>query len=609
MGDHDVLTQHNDVNRAGATLHETILNTSNVRASSFGRIGTTPPTDGLVFAQPLYAGAVTMAGRSRNILYVADMTNVVYAFDADTLELLQRQFLGAPQDVGDVQDGSRPDARNVISSTIGVLSTPVLDRATNTMFVVGKRGVDVHARFHLFALDMQTLAIRTSVSVCRSNDAADTNVCNEKGNPFDPDVQLNRPGLLYSHGTVYAAFGSNEDKGDYHGWVVAYASDGFSFSPQGAYSTTQRNGGGIWQAGNGVAAADDGDVYFMTGNGIWDKQVPPGTEPRDEEGSFVRLRAQGGSLVRVGSRYPSNTASLFNNMELNDADLGSGGVLLIPGTTKLIGGGKTGVLYTFDRNFTGRASLELGQEGFHAFFNEWDDPGHTAAGYDTNLVKAPHIHGSPVFWVAPTGEGRVYAWSEKDRLKAFAVNMATGAVDRQPQSAPPNAIVSSYKSMPGGILSLSANGSTAGTGIVWASIEDPWCAGGREECNAENLRTRGRLIAFDAETLRTLWQSEANTLAKFAPPTVANGRVYLSTFDHKIVVYGLNGQQRPTYPTDTLWQSAFDDSKCVGTANNGSMVNGTELVIWDCSGNPDQRWRITEQGFIKNSISGKCIGT
>ena len=53
--------------------------------------------------------------------------------------------------------------------------------------------------------------------------------------------------------------------------------------------------------------------------------------------------------------------------------------------------------------------------------------------------------------------------------------------------------------------------------------------------------------AFDATNVRReLWNNRMNaardsagTYAKFSPPTVANGHVYLPTFSNKVVVYGL----------------------------------------------------------------------
>jgi len=78
-----VLTQHNDNNRTGAQLQETLLNTSNVKPGQFGRLFKLP-VDGSVYAQPLYVNGLAIPNQgTRNVLYVATMHNTVYAFDAD----------------------------------------------------------------------------------------------------------------------------------------------------------------------------------------------------------------------------------------------------------------------------------------------------------------------------------------------------------------------------------------------------------------------------------------------------------------------------------------------------------------------------------------------
>ena len=78
-------------------------------------------------------------------------------------------------------------------------------------------------------------------------------------------------------------------------------------------------------------------------------------------------------------------------------------------------------------------------------------------------------------------------------------------------------------------MSLSANGSVPGTGILWVS--EP------------NI-----LHAFDASNLQSeLWNSGMNPTrddlgeaAKFCPPTIANGKVYMATFSGYLAVYGLS---------------------------------------------------------------------
>ena len=95
--------------------------------------------------------------------------------------------------------------------------------------------------------------------------------------------------------------------------------------------------------------------------------------------------------------------------------------------------------------------------------------------------------------------------------------------------------------MPGGILSVSANGNTTGTGIVWAS---------HPLSSANQAVVPGILDAYDASDLtKELWNSKQNegrddvgNFAKFCPPTIANGKVYMATFSGKVIVYGLLGQ-------------------------------------------------------------------
>jgi len=70
-----------------------------------------------------------------------------------------------------------------------------------------------------------------------------------------------------------------------------------------------------------------------------------------------------------------------------------------------------------------------------------------------------HIHGSPVFWNSRSGGPRIYVWGEADWLRAVRFNGATfdvAPVDISDVTTPPN-------SMPGGMLSISAQGDQDGT--------------------------------------------------------------------------------------------------------------------------------------------------
>jgi hypothetical protein len=91
--------------------------------------------------------------------------------------------------------------------------------------------------------------------------------------------------------------------------------------------------------------------------------------------------------------------------------------------------------------------------------------------------------------------------------------------------------------MPGGFMSISANGSKDGSGILWVAM--PYAS------NANHAVVRGVLRALDASDMSKteLWDSEdtgnnkdrLGQFAKFCPPTVANGKVYVATFQEETI--------------------------------------------------------------------------
>src|SRR5260370_42384898 len=110
-------------------------------------------------------------------------------------------------------------------------------------------------------------------------------------------------------------------------------------------------------------------------------------------------------------------------------------------------------------------------------------------------------------------------------------------IDRQFRTTPDSiGLVSSQ--FGGGGLSLSANGSTPDTGIVWSTVSLG---------NANPITQMGELHAFDASNVRIdLWGTDINDafdglgiLAKFNSPTVANGKVYVASASGQLHVYGL----------------------------------------------------------------------
>src|SRR4026208_1111384 len=136
----DVWTHHNDNARTGANLQETQLNVTNVNVSQFGRLFSYD-VDGDIYSQPLVIRNVAVPGQgTHNVVYVATMNNSVYDFDADsnrsnTQPLWRVNCNNAAPGITPVPTS---DAQIVWSNirvpgVVGIMGTPVIDRARATM--------------------------------------------------------------------------------------------------------------------------------------------------------------------------------------------------------------------------------------------------------------------------------------------------------------------------------------------------------------------------------------------------------------------------------------------------------------------------------------------
>jgi hypothetical protein len=450
------------------------------------------PVVGSVYAQPLLVPDLIVNQQRHNVLYIATMHNKVYAFDADKQQpsLWERRLAPSIQ-LGDSQIG--PPGYKDIEWEVGIVSTPVIDTGRGAIYVVTtSKQPDGSIIHQLWMLDIVT----------GDNMRDPTTISGRSGGAiFASQKQLQRSALLLSQNKLYVAFASYGDSQPYNGWVFSF--DASTLALLKTFCTTPgHNGlGGIWQAGQGLAADDQGNVYFMTGNGDF------GPSQGNFGDSVLKLDPD---LNRLGFFSPHNNAELNDN----DLDLGSGGILAIPGTNLILGGGKEARLYLMDM-------AKLGDFDPHV--------DHVLDVFPCSATDGRHhIHGSPVFWSGPDGP-RIYVWTENDACKAF--QFLGNSFNHNPVA---QSTVPVPSGMPGGFLTISANGGQ--DGILWAS--HPW---------ADDLNQRigeGVLRAFDARTLRELWDSRNNrtrddfgNFAKFCPPTVANGSVYMATMgglSHKV---------------------------------------------------------------------------
>ncbi len=537
-----VLTRSYDNQRTNANLHETTLTTANVASATFGKIFDLTVDDD-VYAQILYAPSTAIAGGTHNVIYVATVNNSVYAFDADAagtpLWHLNFNGTGRPTNHDDV--GQACGAYNDYGGNIGSVATPVIDATTRTLYFVTRtiEGTATVQRLH--AVDMATGADRANSPVVLGGTAktkAGAAV------PFDPVVQNQRMSLALANGAVYLGWASFCDTGLYHGWLMAY--DATSLAQLGVFNDTPDGfQGGIWQAGAAPAFDPSGNVFVMTGNGKFDGVTNFGQ-------SVLKLGARTLSLVDWFA--PAN----YDSLNGTDWDLGSAGMSWLNGPNLVVGGGKEGKLYLLD-------PANLGHEitGDTQVLQSFAAVDPTARPTSTH-----HIHNSLAQWSGPGGL-YVYLSGENDYLRAFHYNTATRKLDV------PSALVSNVlppEGMPGGMLTLTANGGAAHTGIVWSTTP--------RLGDANQGVVPGVLRAYDAETLNLLWESLSpidGTLnfAKFSNPTVANGKVYAASFSHLISVYGL----RPTPPPNlALNKAATGSAACATTEGPANAVNGSVIL-------------------------------
>jgi outer membrane protein assembly factor BamB len=496
-----------------------------------------------IVAQPHVAAGVQWPdGTRKDVLVVCTMHGTVYAFDiASDYAQLWARWLGEPvADFGGA-DTNVHDDKDIYKTNPewGVLSTPTIDLARRRLFVTHWANVQ-GGRHLLHSLDLLTgtdvrdpVAIEGTVKKANGGDLA-----------FDPVFHKQRPGLLRldpsrlpadrrglvgDEGTVYIGFGASIENGrEYHGWVFAY--DAKSLSRKAVWCTTPNgNGAGIWQAGQGLTADTRGDIYLMTGNGSADPMKSNFGQ------SFVKLSP---SLALVDYFMPWNWKQLNEGIpdpatgkideDTRDFDLGSAGPVCVVahGRTFVVGGGKEGRLYCLDPANLGKLGDAVHKKNnvLSEIQATQDPPGHAHGGGHHHH----HLHGSPVYWLGPQGL-RLYVWGENDVLRSFTIDpsgkLAATAMGK----------VVAPEGMPGGMLSISTN--AQGNGIVWAAMPL------RGDANKQRLAD-GVLRAFDATTLEELWHSDRTAdalghFAKFTPPTVSGGRVYVATYDRKLVVYGL----------------------------------------------------------------------
>ncbi|HKA16346.1 MAG TPA: pyrrolo-quinoline quinone [Myxococcota bacterium] len=522
-----IFTQRYDTQRSGLNLRETALTPSSVTPARFGKLFACP-IDGEAYAEPLVVANLVIAGGVHTVVFVATAHDSVYAFDAAAnfcVPYWQTSFLGTgitpvpPSDTGESGD---------INKEIGIIGTPVIDPGSRTLFVaaktretvgVGCSGASPCYRQRLHALDLATgdekfngpAEISNAITVAGNGDTGDA-TCPAAPTrvPFCPLHENQRGSLLLLNGRVYLSWSAHGANFPYHGWLMGFSASDLRQAPTVFNDTRNGAQGGIWMSGTGPAVDDGGNIYLMTGNGIFDTAPPRANYAM----SFLKLSTPG--LAVLDFFTPSNQADL----NAADLDLGSGGALVLPDAAGsadhphlAIGGGKEGVLFLVDRDNLG---------GFSAAVNHVVQAVTVSSGSPCMICG---IFSTPVYWA-----GHLYVVPVGDVVKQYS--LANAAL-----SATPTRSGSEVFGFPGASPVISANGSTGA--ILW--LLDTSDNG---TPNGSGSNGPAILYAYDPLTLSVLFSSPtggagaAGDAVKFTVPTVTFGRVYVGT-QTELSVFGL----------------------------------------------------------------------
>jgi Bacterial Ig-like domain (group 1)/Invasin, domain 3 len=489
-GQTSILTWHYDNARSGINPNETLLTPANVVSTKFGKLFA-QSVDGYVVGQALYVPGLNIAAKGvHNVVFVATMHDSVYAFDADNANGANAAPLWTTSLLNYSPPGATPAPISIVGcggvtawTEVGVISTPVIDPVTQTMYVVAETLENFNLVHRLHALDITTGVEKLSGPVTLS--AAFTSSAGTS--TFQSANHINRPGLLLVNGHIYIAFGSAGCNNGNQGWVLSYNAS--NLQQEGAFSTEP--GGfyaSIWQKGAGLSSDAAGDVYAETGEG----QNVPGTN----FGMSILKLSQVGTKLGVTDWFTPYNWQFLNQ---GDYDLHNA-VLILPDQPgahphEAIAVGKEGRVYVLDR----------------------DNLGHLCSACtmrDTQIVQemliAPRT-GTPIFW-----NNRVYFTPTASPVKAYSLQNGLLVTPLAAQS---------IKMTGAGHPIITSNGNT--NGVFW-------------------MISGGVLWALDANTLKVLYTSAqaANArdqlpgLAHFATPISADGKVFIGT-KTGVVAYGL----------------------------------------------------------------------
>jgi len=547
-----VSTYHNDTLRTGWNNAEETLTVATVGGGTF-RLQATTTLDSQVDAQPLVIPNQTISGQgTHTVVYVATGGDTLYAIDGVTGAILLSRNFGTP-----IPRSALPGGCNNNGPVVGITSTPVVDTTKSTMYLIVDTYENNQAVFRVHAVSLATLQDTIAPVII----TASAKLTDGTTYTFNANVSRQRAALLLSGGNLYAGFSSYCDQAasTTRGWLLGWQTSNLapigSNQLQDSVPTYQSSFflNAIWMSGFGPATASaNNSIYVVTSNS---DQNTYGASDRDE------------SVLKVSPTL-TTTESFFTDsnrayLDAHDEDLGSGGAMLPPNQPGknpklLFAAGKAGTMYMFDRS----ATAGVGLLARYAIGGCWCGPS---------------------YFTGQDGVGRVVT-SGGSNVIVWKLNTSPTAAATLTQLSS-TAIKTGQD--PGFFTSISSNGTTAGTAVIWAV--------GR----ATSVPGTMPLYAIDPATGKIIYtatagnwnsgNSNANTV-----PTVAGGHVYVATYQ-ELAIFGLGT------PAISIVQNPFSALARRQSAPPGFELQTDQHAIWGTIQN------VTQDELVLKTRAGALV--
>ena len=547
----DGATRGADNYRSGWYPDQTTLTPALVTGGTFGQLFKTA-VNGSVYGQPLL---------DDNQVLVNTENNYSYGLNPVTGAILWSRQYGSPVLASELGCSD-------LTPNMGITSTAVVDQSTDTEYLVdnqylsGESGPQAYF-MHALKLDdngAEESGFPVEIEGTAANDSEQT---------FNPEYEIQRPGLLLLGGVVYVAFAGHCDITPYQGWIAGVSEGGTLTTMWTDAGEGTSLGGGIWMSGGGLVSDGPGTILFTTGNGESSGDTPGGTIPGDTPPadlgeSVVRVNVQpNGSLKAVDFFAPYDAPSLDGN----DLDFGAGSPIALPdqyfGTASIphlaVAVGKEGYVYLLNRD-------NLGGEGEGP--NGTDD---VVGRYGPNggVWSSPAVWPGNGGWIyIPTASGSPSGGGSSGFMDAYQYGLDG--------SGNPSLSLAGQSSDGFGFGSsapvVTSNGTTSGSALMW-TVWSPNTTGVGAQLRAYNP------VPVDG-VLQEVWSAPVGTSSKFNPPGVGGNRLYVGTRDGNVIGFGAPiaapvTAPPPTFPATVIGHSSTETLTV--TASSDITVTGVSV--------------------------------